>query len=153
MHVIYGPPAECNTPGRAECNTLLHLTCTRVLLICEVECTYLLYSRVIRRIQLCGTPPFVISGKMCITSGDFAISQSPQRIVFWEILVSAATIYSLLIFDDFAFRIKHIGPLFAHGFLTVRYAWSQLSMTLRPIPERTLVCEDPRWRVLHYREV
>ncbi len=29
MNVIYGPPAECNTWGRAECNTLLHSACTR----------------------------------------------------------------------------------------------------------------------------
>ncbi len=30
MNVVYGPPAECNTRGRAECNTLLHSACTRV---------------------------------------------------------------------------------------------------------------------------
>jgi hypothetical protein len=30
MNVIYGPPAECNTRGRAECYTLLHSACTRV---------------------------------------------------------------------------------------------------------------------------
>ncbi len=38
MNVIYGPPAECNTPGQAECkgqaecNTLLHSACTRELM-------------------------------------------------------------------------------------------------------------------------